>query len=350
MHKFVNNEDIFTTVTPESDCDVVIASSSWGERFLNHYFDNIQRNHELCLSKVEQRYEYLFVTREVDYQKYKDRFIIPDITFLFFDEVKGILLPAVHLDYCYKRDKPFISLAGDCFHTPNLLSNLLTKYNHYDVCGCVAQRSCSNILDVIKEKEKSMPYEDIFAPRELLKTHFPYLYGTEIGYFMDAYNSQYNAAFFPVISGDELIGILERSFHYGIIYVKNPLPHMERTHPSLGLDPNPFLTNLATPETTGLITDSDDGFVIDIMPHQGSANLRNRKQNLVKSNFQEYWDTYRDRGVCPVNETFMQYNVAIHSEPLNDEWLSLAKEADTFVTEVYGGAIKNKPLTWEMLP
>jgi hypothetical protein len=47
-HKIVYMNDIKNSVTKDPDCDVIIVSSSWGDAYVNHYLNNIQRNHKLC--------------------------------------------------------------------------------------------------------------------------------------------------------------------------------------------------------------------------------------------------------------------------------------------------------------
>jgi hypothetical protein len=42
----------------------------------------------------------------------------------------------------------------------------------------------------------------------------------------------------------------------------------------------------------------------------------------------------------------MGFNIALHSEPLDQEWFTLVQQVNDFVTSTYNGEIKNHPLTW----
>jgi hypothetical protein len=285
---------------------------------------------------------------------YKDRFTLPNITFIFFDDQDSRVLASIHMEYASLIGAPFISLAGDCFHTTNLLPNLLTKYAHYDICCVTSQRVCPQTLNAVQAREQEIPYEDIFTPRELLKLTLPNLYYTEKRYFMDSYRAMgcYNGFFYPVRKNGVLIGELMRAFHWGVIYVKNPRTGLEQHNSSYwGLDSNPFTNELTTPETTGMITDSDDGLCVDIMS-DGNPNSSDSSPILTNTeDIVNYWQAYNNgRGISEANESLMGYNVAIHSEPLDQSWIDLANQADEHIATTYGGAIKNKPLDWRMLP
>jgi len=162
----------------------------------------------------------------------------------------------------------------------------------------------------------------------------------------------YNGMYYPVRKNGILVGELIRAFHLGVIYVKNPIPGFG-IDCAWGLDSNPFLGRLATPETIGMIADSDNGYCVDVSTAVDiDANYKDTCSVLTDlSQYESFWRGLRgSNGIAPVNESLMGYNVAIHSEPLTQEWIDLAKKADNFVTHIYGGVIKNKPLMWEMLP
>ena len=165
---------------------------------------------------------------------------------------------------------------------------------------------------------------------------------------MDNYKAAYNGMYWPVRRDGVLIGELIRAFHLGIVYVKHPLTALH----GAGLDSNPFLGNLATPETIGMITDSDDGYVVDVSTATYvRSDYKDEDQTITVPDpltFTNYWKNVRGNGVAPVNESLMGYSIAMHSEPLNQEWLDLAKSTDEFVTSVYGGNVKNKELTWRV--
>ena len=343
MHKLIDVGNILTSVTNESDCDVIIAEGAWGGNFMNHYLDNIQRNHKLCLERMKERYEYVFYTTPQDYEKYKDKFTIPDITFLIGGG-QGRLMTGIHMDYAYSRGKPLISMASDCLQTPNLIPNLLNKYSNHDVCGVMVQRVCHEILADIITREEQIPYETIFSPREFLKLCFPNLYPLEKCYFMDNYSAACNGGYWTVRRGDVLIGELIRAFHIGIVYIKNPIPGLH----GWGLDSNPFLGNLTTPETIGMVTDSDDGFIVDVSTAVGAINIPDTpaRTEPLEILFKTYWRNTRGNGIAPINESLMGFSIAIHSEPLDQEWLDLANIANDFVTRAYDGEIINREIDW----
>ena len=354
MYKFLHISEI-PNVSSEPDCDIILEAAIWGNNFVNHYLDNIQRNHQLCLSKIEHRYEYVILTRREDYERNKERFIIPNITFIFFDDSLPKVLASIHMEYAYYRKKPWISMAADCLHTVNIIPNILTKYAHNDICCVMSQRVYHQILDAIKVKEAQVPYENIFVPREFLKLVFPHLYVTDKRYFMDDYRAMgcYNGFFWTVRRDGILIGELMRTFHWGVMYIKNPVLGMEScANPTWGLDPSPFLINLAKADTVGVVADSDDGFCVDVMMDY-NINAPDPQPKLMESDYHDivrYWQScLNGHGICEVNEAEMGINVAIHSEPLDQSWVELANTANDFITKTYGGVIKNKELTWRML-
>jgi len=356
MHKFINVGEIPVKATSDPNCEVIICCGAWNDHFMTHYFNNIQQNHRLCLDKVTGRYEYVFLTTEGDYNKYKNQFTTPDITFIFFPPSSRIM-GSIHMEYCYYRKKPMISLAADCLHTSNIVSSILDEYSKvYDAISITSQRLYPQVMNAIREKESQMPYEDIFKPRELLKTVFPYLYATERCYMMDDYKpGTLNGFFWPVRKDGVLIGELMRAFHHGVVYVKYPKLGMEQSHHCWGLDSNPFLSKLTTPEKMGVISDSDDGFCCGIEMDSNIGWLTNTlptipKFDNIKQRLIDYWHTFdNDRGVSKVNEAEMGFKIALHSEPLDQSWIDLAKQTDDFITDIYGGAIKNKELYWRML-
>jgi len=348
MHKFINSEEIITTVTNEPDCDFIIASGAWGEGFLTHFFNNIQRNHVLCRSKVKN-YEYVFYTTRADYEKYKDKFIDPDITFIFMDNHRHLGgMNGVQIDYAYKRGKPLIMFASDCLHTPNLMPSLLTKYVNYDACCVMAHRVYSELLPILKAKEEETSYDDVFNPRTLIKLYLPYLHVRERRYFTDSYRATgtYGSLMFPYWKDGALSGILVRSFHLGVIYVRKPVLGLS----SGFLDSNPFLGVLASPDNIGMVTDSDDGFCIDVTFDPFSDGNDGVPVLTDLSQITRCWEGWKGLAVTAVNESLMGYNTAIHSESLNQDWIDLANKANDMVTRSYGGAIANKPLNWSFLP
>jgi hypothetical protein len=348
MNTFVDERNILNSVSPSEDCDVVIAAGAWGPRFLEHYFNNIQRNHKLCLDQLNQKYEYVFYTTRGDYSRYKDRFIIPNITFLFKET--GRLMGGPQMDYAYMRQRPLIYMASDCLHTVNLLPNLLGKYGHYDACCSSCQRVCTQILTLIQEREKEIPYESIFNPREFLKLCLPMLYPTDVQYFVDKYSAQGNGVFWPIRREGVLVGEILRAFHWGVFYIKNPILGLG----GRGIDSNSFIGKISTPDTMGMITDSDDGFCVDVSMDTNAIHWQNTAPPTITQELITHLVNYRQSvlgdGIIDINEFLMGHNVAIHSVPLNDEWLDLAEEINEFITNTYNGEIKNNSLAWEMLP
>lgn len=346
MHKFI---DDISGITSKSDCDVIITSGAWGNQFLEHYFNHIQRNHQLCLDKTQHRCEYTFLTTPQDYEKYKDRFTIPDITFLFWRATSSGVTGATQLEYAHRRDKPVIMIGSDCLHTTNIFNSLMTKYAHYDACAVMSQRVCYQIVDMVKAREEQILYEDIFAPREFLKLCLPSLHPQDRRYFMDNYTGFQNGMFWPVRKDGVLIGELMRAFHWGIMYVKNPLIGFSGGR---ALDSNDFLCQLSTPETVGLIADSDDGFCVDVTTDRNAINAQDipgsNDEPLIMTNLGTWFKNMRGIAINSIHESLMGFNVAIHSEPLNQEWLCLAEKVNELVTNAYDGEIKNKPLMWSM--
>lgn len=347
MHKFIDN---ISSITNEPDCDVIITSGAWGAHFLEHYFDYIQRNHQLCLDKTQHRYEYTFLTTEQDYNKYKDRFTIPDITFLFWRTSSSGVTGATQLEYAYRREKPVIMIGSDCLHTTNLFNSLMTKYANYDAVGVMSQRVNFQIVDMIKTREEQIPYEDIFKPREFLKLCLPMLHPQDRRYFADNYTGFQNGIFWPVRKDGVLVGELMRAFHWGIMYVKNPILGFSGGR---ALDSNEFLCKLSTPENIGLVADSDDGFLVDVTTDRNAINAQDaigtNDENLITTNLGAWFRSMRGNAVNSVHESLMGFNVAIHSESLDQEWLDLAERVNELVTNAYEGEVKNKPLTWSML-
>jgi hypothetical protein len=346
MHKFITVDDI-QNISPTSDYDVVFASGAWGDRFLNIFFDYAQRNHKMVFDTVQKRYEYIFYTRQEDYEKYKDKFIMPNITFVFMDKEPRASMNNYHMHYAYQRKLPLVFISSDGLFCINVLNNILTKYAHHDALGIMFNRMFPQIIDAISEKEKEMPYEKIFEPRTFLKLCLPNLHQRERRYFVDSYRATgtYGSLFFPYRKDGVLSGILVRSFHIGIIYVKNPLPGYTDGY----LDSSPFLNKLATPDTIGMITDSDDGFCIDLSFDRNDLLFPPPDELPVladESQITRCWQGWRGNVVTACNESLMGFNTALHSEPLNKEWIDLAKKADDMVTRLYGGAIKNKHLDW----
>lgn len=349
MHKFVWSEDILTTVKPNTDAAFIISSGAWGDRFLNHFFDNIQRNHDLCRSKVTEPFEYVFYTTSEDYDKYKDRFTAKDMTFIFMgNKPHPGGMNGAQFDYASRRNLPVILMAADCLHTPNLIPNLRSKFQDKNAVCVMSQRMFPELMADIKNKELEIPYEDIFQPREFLKLCLPRLHRRERRYFMDSYRctGTYGALMFPVRCGGVLTGILVRSFHLGYIYVKNPVAGMVGGF----LDSNPFVSKLTTPDTVGMVTDSDDGFCVDVsldVNDNGNDPLPILTDLSQITRCRVGW---LGHAVFPVNDSLMGYNIAVHSEPINQEWTELADKANAFVTSIYNNAVNNKPLDWRMQP
>jgi len=345
MHKIINVNDI-GRVSNEPDCDVVIVSGAWGSHFLNHYFNNIQRNHQLCLDKSGVRCEYAFLTTHSDYNMYKDRFTIPNITFIFFD-ASSRLMGGIQMDYAYTRGKPMICFASDCLHTTNLIPNLMNKYADHGICGCMSQRVCYQILDLIRTKEAQIGYDNIFEPREFMKLCLLMLYPSEKRYFADNFSALCNGIYFPVRKDGILIGELIRAFHVGIIYVKNPQPGMG-IDSGRGIDSNPFMGRLVSPDAIGMIDDSDDGFCVDVSTYVDAINTPDAPGTAVldPATFRSYLSSVRGNGVLPVHESLMGFNTVLHSEPLDKSWLEVVEIANNFITNTYGGEIKNKDVEW----
>jgi hypothetical protein len=117
------------------------------------------------LDNTDHKCEYAFLTTKRDYDKYKNRFIIPDITFIFKDDSSVTygstnwatahygprILGSVHMEYCYYRNKPMISMGGDCLHTVNILNTILNKYSNCEVLCTPSQRVFYPILDDIAD-------------------------------------------------------------------------------------------------------------------------------------------------------------------------------------------------------
>lgn len=345
MHKIIDADSILTTVEKSLDHSVIIASGAWGDRFMTHFFDNIQKNHKLCRDKSGVNYEYVFYTTYKDYEKYKNKFIDEDIIFILTDiphHLGG--MNGVQIDYAHKRSLPLILFASDCLHTTNLIPNIMSKYKDKEVLCVMSQRIYSEVLKDINKEEI---YEDIFEPRKFLKLCLPYLHQRERRYFMDSYRATgtYGSLMFPVRKDSILIGILIRSFHLGIIYIKSSLGGLTGGY----LDSNPFVSKQASTETIGMITDSDDGFCVDISFDRNDNGeddcpiLQDLNQITV------YRQGWLGHAVFPTNESLMGYNIAVHSESLNEEWIKLANSANEFVTKIYEGKIKNKSIDWRMM-
>jgi len=325
-----------------------MGSGAWGDNFLFTFFEHTQRNHKMALDKVKKkRYEYIFCTTMRDYQKYKDKFIVPNITFIIMKEPLHLGgMNRYQLEYAYKRERPLIFISSDNLYSTNILDNLANKfYDKIAVC-IMSQRMYPEILQGIYAKEN---YEDAFSPREFLRICLPHIHQRERRYFMDSYRvtGSYGSLMWPVRDNNVLVGILIRSFHLGIAYSKRPVPG----YGGGWLDSDPFLNKLANAEEIFMNTDSDNGFCVGLELYDKTDNGKDDAPILSDmSQITRCRLGWLGGPVTSVNESLMGFNIAVHSESLDQKWIDLAKEADNFITNIYNGNIKNKQLMWEMLP
>jgi hypothetical protein len=125
----------------------------------------------------------------------------------------------------------------------------------------------------------------------------------------------------------------------------------QHNNTNYGLDSNPFLAVLTSVDGVDLITDSDNGFLVDVTSFSNvDYDMSLESTEYSKESYVNYYNSVIGRGISPVNEKLMGKNLAMHMLPLDDYWIKLSDQVNEFITNTYDGKIKNYPLDWEMLP